>query len=80
MAAVSGDKSNIDLALGLNLVTYDNIKRFKLIVPEIYTMLDKLCKLLIIKRMNRSLFNLDEVQLAQAVRALDEISFSLNSL
>jgi hypothetical protein len=43
-------------------------------------MLDKLCKLLIIKRMNRSLFNLDEVQLNQAVRALDEISFALNSL
>ena len=80
VAAVSGDKSNIDLALGLNLINYDNIKRFKLIVPEIYTMLDKLCKLLIIKRMNRSLFNLDETQLSQAVRALDEISFALNSL
>lgn len=80
VASISGDKSNIDLALGLNLISYNNIKRFKLIVPEIYTMLDKLCKLLVIKRMNRSLFNLDEIQLSQAVRALDEISFSLNSL
>jgi hypothetical protein len=80
VASISGDKSNIDLALGLNLINYSNIKRFKLIVPEIYTMLDKLCKLLIIKRMNRSLFNLDEIQLSQAIRALDEISFSLNSL
>lgn len=80
MASISGDKSNIDLALGLNLISYSNIKRFKLIVPEIYTMLDKLCKLLIIKRMNRSLFNLEDAQLSQAIRALDEISFSLNSL
>lgn len=80
IAAISGDKSNIDLALGLNLINYDNIKRFKLIVPEIYTMLDKLCKLLIIKRMNRTLFNLDDTQLSQAIRALDEISFALNSL
>jgi hypothetical protein len=80
MAAVSGDKSNVDLALGLNLINYSNIKRFKLIVPEIYTMLDKLCKLLIIKRINRNLFNLDDTQLSQAIRALDEISFALNSL
>ena len=80
MAAVSGDKSNVDLALGLNLINYSNIKRFKLIVPEIYTMLDKLCKLLIIKRINRNLFNLDDIQLSQAIRALDEISFALNSL
>lgn len=79
-AAVSGDRSNIDLALGLNLVNYNNIKRFKLIVPEIFQMLDKLCKLLIIKRMNRSLFSLDESELTQSIVALDNIATSLNSL
>jgi hypothetical protein len=66
--------------VAINLTNYSNIKRFKLIVPEIYTMLDKLCKLLIIKRINRNLFNLDDTQLSQAIRALDEISFALNSL
>ena len=80
IALVSGDKSNIDLALGLNLVTYTNIKRFKLLVPELYEMLDRLCKLLIIKRMNRTLFNVDETQLTQAIFALDNISYNLGSL
>jgi hypothetical protein len=80
IALVSGDKSNIDLALGLNLVTYSNIKRFKLLVPELYEMLDRLCKLLIIKRMNRTLFNIDESQLTQAIFALDNISYNLGSL
>jgi hypothetical protein len=80
IALVSGDKSNIDLALGLNLVTYTNIKRFKLLVPELYEMLDRLCKLLIIKRMNRTLFNVDEAQLTQAIFALDNISYNLGSL
>jgi hypothetical protein len=80
IALVSGDKSNIDLALGLNLVTYSNIKRFKLLVPELYEMLDRLCKLLIIKRMNRTLFNVDEAQLTQAIFALDNISYNLGSL
>lgn len=80
IATVSGDRSNVDLALGLNLITYNNIKRFKLIVPEIYQMLDRLCKLLIIKRMNRSLFEINEAELSQGVKALDDIAFSLNSL
>jgi hypothetical protein len=79
-AAISGDKSNIDLALGLNLINYNNVKRFKLIVPEIFQMLDKLCKLLIIKRMNRGLFTLDESELTQSIHALDNIANSLNSL
>jgi hypothetical protein len=80
VALASGDKSNIDLALGLNLVTYNNIKRFKLLIPDLYEMLDRLCKLLIIKRMNRTLFNIDETQLTQAIFALDNISYNLGSL
>lgn len=79
MAVISGDKSNIDLALGLNLLSYANLKRFKLLVPDIYTMLDKLCKLLVMKRMNRSLVQLDEGELTKAVFALDEIAASLGS-
>lgn len=80
VALVSGDKSNIDMALGLNLITYNNIKRFKLVVPEIYKMLDRLCKLLIVKRMNRSLISIDDSQLTQAIFALDDIAASLGSL
>ena len=80
VALVSGDKSNIDMALGLNLITYNNIKRFKLVVPEIYEMLDRLCKLLIVKRMNRSLISIDDSQLTQAIFALDDIAASLGSL
>ena len=80
IAVISGDKSNIDLALGLNLITYNNIKRFRLAIPEIYQMLDRLCKLLIVKRMNRSLVMVDESQLMQAIFALDEIATSLGSL
>lgn len=80
VAAISGDESNIDLALGLNLITYNNVKRFKLLSPEIRKMLDKLCKLLFLKRMNRSLFPLDESKLTSAIFALDDIAYKLNSL
>ena len=80
IAVISNDKSNIDIALGLNLINYKNIKRFRLLIPEIKEMLDKLCKLLIIKRMNRSLFNVEESKLTQAIMALDEIRHVLKSL
>lgn len=80
VAFISGDKSNIDLALGLNLITYANIRKFKLMVPEIYNMLDKLCKLLITKRMNRDLITVDESDLQNAIQALDRIINSLGSL
>lgn len=80
VAVISGDKSNIDLALGLNLVTYANVHKFKLMVPEIYSMLDKLCKLLVTKRMNRDLLNVSESDLKQAITALDKIIKSLGSL
>ena len=80
VAVITGDKSNIDLALGLNLLSYNNIKRFKLLVPEIYKMLDRICKLLVIKRMNRGLFNIDESEFSQAMFALENIATSLGSL
>ena len=81
VASISGDKSNIDLALGLNMINANNIKRFKLIVPEIYSMLDKLCKLLVLKRMNRSLFpDINESELVGSIHSLDGIANSLNSL
>lgn len=80
VAFISGDKSNIDLALGLNLITYANIRKFKLMVPEIYTMLDKLCKLLVTKRMNRDLVTVNEPDLQAAIQALDNIINSLGSL
>lgn len=80
VALITGDQSNVDMALGLNLITYNNIKRFKLVVPQIYEMLDRLCKLLILKRMNRSLITIDDSQLTQAIFALDDIATSLGSL
>lgn len=80
IAVISGDKSNIDMALGLNLITPHNIKRFRLLVPEIKEMLDRLCKILITKRMNRGLINIDESKLTQAILALDEIAYNLKSL
>jgi len=80
VAVITGDKSNIDLALGLNLLSYNNIKRFKLLVPEIYKMLDRICKLLIVKRMNRGLFNIDESEFSQAMFALENIATALGSL
>ena len=49
-------------------------------VPEIYNMLDKLCKLLITKRMNRDLITVDESDLQNAIQALDRIINSLGSL
>ena len=80
IAGVSGDESNIDLALGLNLITYDNVKRYKLLSPKIYEMLDKLCKLLFLKRMNRQLFPIEESKLVSAIFSLDEIAYKLNSI
>lgn len=80
VAVITGDASNIDMALGLNLITHKNVLRFKLLVPELYQMMDKICKLLICKRMNRNLLKVDETQLAQAVQTLDDIAVSLGSL
>ena len=80
VAVITGDKSNIDLALGLNLLTWNNVKRFKLLVPEIYKMLDRMCKLLIVKRMNRGLLNIEESEFTQAIFALENIATVLGSL
>jgi len=80
VAVITGDKSNIDLALGLNLLTYNNVKRFKLLVPEIYKMLDRICKLLVIKRMNRGMFQINETEFTQAIFALENIATALGSL
>ena len=81
VAQISGDRSNVDMALGLNMVTQDNVKRYRLIVPDIYAMLDKLCKLLIMKRMNREVFaTLNEQELSNGIKSLDEIAYALNAL
>jgi hypothetical protein len=81
IANISGDKSNVDMALGISMVTARDIKRFKLIVPDIYVMLDKLCMLLMMKRRNRNIFSaIDENNLVSAITALDEIIHSLSAV
>jgi len=80
VAVITGDTSNVDAALGLNLVTPKNIKKFKLLVPEVYAVMDRLCKLLFLKRMNRINISLDESEVMQAARALDGVIGYLNSL
>ena len=80
IAVITGDKSNIDAALGLNLISYQNVKRFKILVPDIVKMLDKLGKLLICKRMNRELIKINEPELAKAIQTLYNINLSLSAL
>ena len=80
MAAFGNDSSNIDLALGLNLVTSQTVKRFALLIPDITKMLDSLCKFLMCKRMNSNLIPTSEQDITGAITSLDAIIQSLGSL
>ena len=79
-AVITGDVSNVDSTLGLNLVTFKNIRKFKLYIPELNAVMDRLCKFVFLKRMNRLDIALNETEVMQAARAIDGVIGYLNSL
>lgn len=78
--AAFNDKSNVDEALALNIVTPMTVKKYALLIPSISSTISSLCKFLITKRLNKQLISVDENELQKAISSLYKINLTLGSI
>ena len=75
-----GGEQNVDLALGLRLVTPESIKKYRLLIPRIEETVDGLCKLMLAKRIGGDVLPVDESRIKSCISALTDIEYELTGV